>query len=216
MRLYLRRGSRIINIASVAAIPPGNLAVYSSQSGSSRSIAFARRRARGSDIHVTAVCPKFMQTEFLDTGIRPPPAWWQRSGFRPRRPRGRPGPARIARRRRCTFRRSTKPTTSPRMLPYKTALAAERALGIILTPSHCAGPYRANSALQVHQPDFSIYRQKSPPCHRTKQGGLPLKQAPRSATKRSASSRRGRSQAKDGPKPCYAARPRSRTGKLIP
>lgn len=65
---YMREGSRIINIASVASfVPQPKLAVYSAAKrfvlDFSRSL---DAELGGCDIHVTAVCPKFMQTEFLD------------------------------------------------------------------------------------------------------------------------------------------------------
>lgn len=65
---HQRAGSMIINIASVAAfIPQPKLAVYSAAKR------FVLDLSRSLDaelgpvgIHVTAVCPKFMKTEFLD------------------------------------------------------------------------------------------------------------------------------------------------------
>lgn len=66
---FMREGSRIVNIASVAAfIPQPRLAVYSAAKrfvlDLSRSLDV---ELRGVGIRVTAVCPKFMKTEFLDT-----------------------------------------------------------------------------------------------------------------------------------------------------
>lgn len=65
---YLQRGSRIINVASVAAfIPQPNLALYSAAKRFVLDFSRAFDAELGSvDIHTTAVCPKFMQTEFLD------------------------------------------------------------------------------------------------------------------------------------------------------
>lgn len=65
---YMRRGSNIVNIASVAGfVPQPKLAVYSAAKrfmlDLSRSL---DAEMGGAGIHVTAVCPKFMQTEFLN------------------------------------------------------------------------------------------------------------------------------------------------------
>lgn len=66
--LYMHAGSRIINMASVAAlVPQPGLSVYSA----SKSFVLAFSRALDEElsevgIHVTAVCPKYMNTEFLD------------------------------------------------------------------------------------------------------------------------------------------------------
>lgn len=66
--LYMHAGSRIINMASVAAlVPQPGLAVYSA----SKSFVLQFSRALDEElgpvgIHVTAVCPKYMDTEFLD------------------------------------------------------------------------------------------------------------------------------------------------------
>lgn len=65
---YMAAGSRIINVASVAAfIPQPRLSVYSAAKR------FVLDFSRSLDvelgevgIHVTALCPKFMKTEFLD------------------------------------------------------------------------------------------------------------------------------------------------------
>lgn len=133
---YLRRGSRIINIASVAAfLPQPNLAVYSAAKrfilDLSRSL---DAELGGSDIHVTAVCPKFMQTEFLDA---PGDATAARAmttiGFE-RADRVTARALRASRRGQslCIPSLDMKAYyAASRVLPYKTALAAERALGII-------------------------------------------------------------------------------------
>lgn len=65
---YMYGGSRIINIASVAAfIPQPRLAVYSASKRFLLDLSRSLDAELGSvDIHVTAVCPKFMKTEFLD------------------------------------------------------------------------------------------------------------------------------------------------------
>ena len=65
---YMSAGSRIINIASVAAFTPQpGLAAYSAAKrfllDLSRSL---DAELAGVDLPITAVCPKFMKTEFLD------------------------------------------------------------------------------------------------------------------------------------------------------
>lgn len=66
---YMRPGSRIINVASVAAFTPQpELAVYSC----AKRFVFDVTRAldaelAGTGIHATAVCPKYMKTEFFDS-----------------------------------------------------------------------------------------------------------------------------------------------------
>ena len=65
---YLRPGSRIINLASIAGvIPQPRLSVYSATK--SFVLEFSRtvdHELSGSGIHITALCPKFMRTGFLD------------------------------------------------------------------------------------------------------------------------------------------------------
>lgn len=65
---YMRRGSRIVNVASVAAfIPQPKLAVYSAAKRFVLDLSRALDTELGDvGIHVTAVCPKFMHTEFID------------------------------------------------------------------------------------------------------------------------------------------------------
>lgn len=65
---YMRRGARIVNVASVAAfLPQPDLALYSSAKRFVLDFSRALDAELGSvDIHATAVCPKFMKTEFLD------------------------------------------------------------------------------------------------------------------------------------------------------
>ena len=65
---YMREGSRIINIASVASfVPQPKLAVYSAAKRFMLDFSRSLDAELGSvGIHATAVCPKFMQTEFLD------------------------------------------------------------------------------------------------------------------------------------------------------
>lgn len=67
--LHMHAGSRIINIASAAAlVPQPGLSTY----GATKRFVLDFSRAldfelRGSGIHVSAVCPKFMKTSFLDS-----------------------------------------------------------------------------------------------------------------------------------------------------
>ena len=128
--------SRIINIASVAAfIPQPRLAAYSAAKrfmlDISRSLDV---ELEGVDIHVTAVCPKFMKTEFLDA----------------------PGDARSARKMtKIGFERTEEVVrqalraaragrglcipsldmkalyAASRVLPYRAAIAVERAIGVL-------------------------------------------------------------------------------------
>lgn len=66
--LYMHAGSRIVNIASVAAlVPQPGLSVY----GATKRFVLDFSRALDCElgdagIHVSAVCPKFMDTAFLD------------------------------------------------------------------------------------------------------------------------------------------------------
>ncbi|MDM8245336.1 SDR family NAD(P)-dependent oxidoreductase [Collinsella tanakaei] len=133
---FMREGSRIINIASVAAfIPQPRLAAYSAAKrfmlDISRSLDV---ELEGVDIHVTAVCPKFMKTEFLDA----------------------PGDARAARKMtKIGFERTEEVVrqalraaragrglcipsldmkalyAASRVLPYRAAIAVERAIGML-------------------------------------------------------------------------------------
>ena len=65
---YMHSGSRIINVASVAAfLPQPRLAVYAAAKRFILDITRALDAELGSvNIHATALCPKFMKTEFLD------------------------------------------------------------------------------------------------------------------------------------------------------
>ena len=65
---YMHAGSRIVNIASVAAfIPQPRLALYSACKRFVLDLSRSLDAELGEvGIHVTAVCPKFMRTEFLD------------------------------------------------------------------------------------------------------------------------------------------------------
>lgn len=66
---FMSAGSRIINIASVASfIPQPRLAVYSAAKRFILDVSRSLDAELGDvDIHVTAVCPKFMDTEFLSS-----------------------------------------------------------------------------------------------------------------------------------------------------
>lgn len=66
--LHMHAGSRIINMASVAAlVPQPGLAVYSASKRFVLDLSRSLDMELGdAGIHVTAVCPKFMNTEFLD------------------------------------------------------------------------------------------------------------------------------------------------------
>ena len=65
---HMAAGSRIINLASIAGvIPQPRLSVYSATK--SFVLEFSRtvdHELSGSGIHITALCPKFMRTGFLD------------------------------------------------------------------------------------------------------------------------------------------------------
>lgn len=133
---YLRRGSRIINVSSVAAfLPQPNLAVYAAAKrfilDVSRSL---NAELGGADIHVMALCPKFMQTEFLDNpGDERAAKAMCAIGFEHA-----DRVARIALRDSRRGKDLCIPSidmkayyAASRVLPYKVALAAERALGIV-------------------------------------------------------------------------------------
>ena len=65
---YMAPGSRIINVASVAAfLPQPKLAVYAAAKRFVLDMSRAlNAELDGTGIHVTALCPKFMRTEFLN------------------------------------------------------------------------------------------------------------------------------------------------------
>ena len=133
---YLRSGSRIINIASVAAfLPQPNLAVYSAAKRFVLDLSRSLDAELGSaNVHVTAVCPKFMQTEFLDDpGDSAAAKAMTAIGFE-----------RAERVATCALRASNQGKSlcipsldmrvyylASRVLPYKAALAVERGLGIL-------------------------------------------------------------------------------------
>lgn len=65
---FMSAGSRILNVSSVAAFTPQpHLAVYSACKRFVLDFSHSLDTELGDvDIHVTALCPKFMETEFLD------------------------------------------------------------------------------------------------------------------------------------------------------
>lgn len=68
---YMRGGSRILNVASVASfVPQPGLATYSAAKRFVLDFSRALNEELGPvDIHVTALCPKFMHTGFLDHAV---------------------------------------------------------------------------------------------------------------------------------------------------
>lgn len=66
---HMHKGSRIINLSSIAgAIPQSMLATYSATKAFVLELSQMLNHELGpSGIHVTAVCPKFMHTKFLDS-----------------------------------------------------------------------------------------------------------------------------------------------------
>lgn len=133
---FMGAGSRIINVASVAAfIPQPRLAVYSAAKRFILDVSRSLDVELGDvDIHVTAVCPKFMHTEFLDApGDEVAARKMERIGFE--------RPERVVRAALCAAR-AGKGLCIPSLdmkalyaashvLPYKAAVAAERALGVL-------------------------------------------------------------------------------------
>lgn len=68
---YMRAGSRVLNVASVAAFAPQpELATYSAAKRFVLDFSRALNEELGPvGIHVTALCPKFMRTGFLDHAV---------------------------------------------------------------------------------------------------------------------------------------------------
>ncbi len=133
---FMRQCSRIINVASVAAfIPQPRLAVYSACKRFVLDISRSLDAELGdAGIHVTAVCPKFMSTEFLDhpgdatAATRMTVIGFERVG----------DVARAALRASRAGRDLCIPSLdmkalygASRLLPYRAVLACERILGII-------------------------------------------------------------------------------------
>lgn len=133
---YFRAGSRIINVASVAAfLPQPKLAVYSAAKRFIFDLSRSLDAELGeTDIHVTALCPKFMQTEFLDEpGDRTAARAMCAIGFERAE-----DVAKAALRASNMGKDLCIPSLDmkahyavSRILPYKAALAVERALGIL-------------------------------------------------------------------------------------
>lgn len=133
---YMGRGSRIVNVASVAAfLPQPNLALYSSAKRFVLDVTRALDAELGPvGIHATAVCPKFMRTEFLDEP-------GDDAAMRSMTVIGYERPADVARAALRAARAGKSlciPSLDMKVLyalahvaPYRAALAIERAAGII-------------------------------------------------------------------------------------
>lgn len=133
---FMHGGSRIINIASVAAfVPQPRLAVYAAAKRFILDLTRALDAELGEvDIHATAVCPKFMKTEFLDApGDADAAQRMTAIGFEQ---------ATDVVRAALTASRAGKSLCIPsldmrayyaasRVLPYKALLAIERRLGVL-------------------------------------------------------------------------------------
>ncbi|WP_270255543.1 SDR family NAD(P)-dependent oxidoreductase [Collinsella intestinalis] len=133
---YYRAGSRVINVASVAAfLPQPKLAVYSAAKRFILDLSRSLNAELGeADIHVTALCPKFMHTEFLDQpGDQAAANAMCAIGFERAEDVARSA-LRASNRRKdlCIPSLDMKAYyAASRILPYKAALAVERALGIL-------------------------------------------------------------------------------------
>lgn len=133
---FMRAGSRIINIASIAAfLPQPRLAVYAAAKRFVLDFSRALDTELGDiDIHVTAVCPKFMKTEFLDApGDAGCAQRMTRIGFDNV---GHVAEAALAAahagRSLCIPSLDMKALyAATRVVPYRAAIALERALGIL-------------------------------------------------------------------------------------
>lgn len=133
---FMGRGARIVNVSSVAAfLPQPGLALYSAAKRFVLDFSRALDAELGPvDVHVTAVCPKFMRTEFFnEPGDVRTMQQMSSIGYEP-----------IGRVARAALRAARQGRSlcipSPdmralyaasRVVPYRAALAAERALGII-------------------------------------------------------------------------------------
>lgn len=133
---YYRAGSRVINVASVAAfLPQPKLAVYSAAKRFILDLSRSLNAELGeADIHVTALCPKFMHTEFLDQpGDQAAASAMCAIGFERAEDVARSA-LRASNRGKdlCIPSLDMKAYyAASRILPYKAALAVERALGIL-------------------------------------------------------------------------------------
>ena len=129
-------GSRVINVASVAAfLPQPKLAVYSAAKRFILDLSRSLNAELGeADIHVTALCPKFMHTEFLDQpGDQAAANAMCAIGFE-RAEDVAKSALRASNRGKdlCIPSLDMKAYyAASRILPYKAALAVERALGIL-------------------------------------------------------------------------------------
>lgn len=133
---FMRPGSRIINIASVAAfLPQPRLAVYSAAKRFILDLSRSLDAELGDiGIHATAVCPKFMKTEFLDApGDTGAAQRMTRIGFESVEQVSQAAlRAAKAGRSLCIPSADMKALYAlTRVVPYRTALAVERALGIL-------------------------------------------------------------------------------------
>lgn len=133
---YYRAGSRVINVASVAAfLPQPKLAVYSAAKRFILDLSRSLNAELGeADIHVTALCPKFMHTEFLDQpGDQAAANAMCAIGFE-RAEAVAKSALRASNRGKdlCIPSLDMKAYyAASRILPYKAALTVERALGIL-------------------------------------------------------------------------------------
>ena len=133
---YMAAGSRIINTASVAAfIPQPQLAVYSTCKrfvlDFSRALGV---ELEGTGITVTALCPKFMHTEFLaQAGDGEAANRMCRIGFESAERVAKKGVmAANAGRGLCIPSLDMRALyVAAKLLPYRTVIAAERAIGVI-------------------------------------------------------------------------------------
>ena len=134
---YMAPGSRIINVASVAAfLPQPKLAVYAAAKRFILDLSRALDAELGSaGIHVTALCPKFMRTEFLnDPGDTGTAACMEMAiGYeRVQDVAAAALKAAAAGKSLCIPSLDMKLLyAATRVAPYRLALAAERALGVI-------------------------------------------------------------------------------------
>lgn len=133
---FMRPGSRIINVASVAAfVPQPKLAVYSACKRFVLDLSRSLDAELGdAGIHVTAVCPKFMKTEFLDApGDAAAVTKMAGIGFEQTGTVARAAlRAANAGRSLCIPAHDMKAYyLASRALPYRTVLAIQRALGIL-------------------------------------------------------------------------------------
>lgn len=138
---YMHAGSRILNVASVAAfMPQPGLAVYAAAKRFVLDLSRSLDTELGEvGIHSTAVCPKFMHTEFLD---RPGDAETMETmsaliGFEsPDRVAAKALAAARAGRQLCIPSADMKAFyIASKVLPYRVAARLERALFDIVEPS---------------------------------------------------------------------------------